>query len=40
MHLGVSPANARALGFYARLGFVELARSPDVVWLGRGLGDV
>ncbi|MCZ2821089.1 GNAT family N-acetyltransferase [Modestobacter sp. VKM Ac-2977] len=25
VHLGVDPANARALGFYARLGFTEVA---------------
>jgi GNAT superfamily N-acetyltransferase len=38
MHLGVAPSNARALRFYARLGFRELARTPDTVWLGRPLG--
>lgn len=35
VHLGVSPANVRALGFYARLGFTELVREDDVVYLGR-----
>jgi ribosomal protein S18 acetylase RimI-like enzyme len=35
VHLGVSPANVRAAGFYAALGFVELDRSPTVVWLGK-----
>jgi len=38
-HLGVSPATT-ALGFYARLGFVDLAHGPDVIWLGRRLADV
>ncbi len=37
VHLGVSPLNHRALRFYAREGFAELAREPDVVWLGRSL---
>jgi ribosomal protein S18 acetylase RimI-like enzyme len=40
MHLGVSDVNARALGFYAHLGFDEIARAPGVVWLGRGLKDL
>jgi GNAT superfamily N-acetyltransferase len=40
IHLGVMPANARALRFYARLGFHDLARSPDTVWLGRSLAEV
>jgi ribosomal protein S18 acetylase RimI-like enzyme len=34
VHLGVGPANTRARGFYAALGFVELDRSPAVVWMG------
>jgi GNAT superfamily N-acetyltransferase len=38
MHLGVAPSNARALRFYARLGFHDLAHTPDTVWLGRRLG--
>jgi ribosomal protein S18 acetylase RimI-like enzyme len=40
VHLGVSPVNARALRFYAREGFVEVAREPDVVWMGRSLANV
>lgn len=40
MHLGVMPSNARALRFYARLGFHDLARSDDAVFLGRSLADV
>jgi ribosomal protein S18 acetylase RimI-like enzyme len=40
-HLGVSVLNVRALGFYARLGFRELARTgtatDGVVYLGRSL---
>ena len=40
LHLGVSPRNARALHFYAREGFHDLARTDDTVWLGRGLADV
>jgi ribosomal protein S18 acetylase RimI-like enzyme len=37
VHLGTGPANARALGFYERLGFTELLRNPHVVFLGRPL---
>jgi ribosomal protein S18 acetylase RimI-like enzyme len=40
IHLGVSPVNHRALRFYVREGFAELAREPDVVWMGRSLADV
>lgn len=39
VHLGVSPQNVRARGFYARLGFVDLGvDEPDVVYLGRPTG--
>lgn len=34
VHLGVSPDNARARGFYARLGYRELQRGDDVIYLG------
>lgn len=40
LHLGVSPRNTKALGFYERLGFarIEDARLPDgVVFMVRGL---
>ncbi len=37
VHLGTGPGNTRALGFYDRLGFTELLRAPDVVYLGRPL---
>jgi ribosomal protein S18 acetylase RimI-like enzyme len=33
VHLGVSPLNTNAIGFYERIGFVELV--PDLVILGR-----
>jgi ribosomal protein S18 acetylase RimI-like enzyme len=40
-HLGVSPRNARAIGFYERLGFRELTRTGSsddgCVYLGRRL---
>ncbi|MGY5882626.1 GNAT family N-acetyltransferase [Modestobacter lacusdianchii] len=37
VHLGVDPANTRALGFYARLGFTQIAvpGATGVVYLGR-----
>ncbi len=39
VHLGVSPSNTRARGFYAHLGFHELpVVEPDVVYLGRTTG--
>jgi ribosomal protein S18 acetylase RimI-like enzyme len=41
VHLGVSPANVRAQGFYRALGFAPIAMEPDdpeVVLMGRGLG--
>jgi ribosomal protein S18 acetylase RimI-like enzyme len=37
VHLGVSTANDRALGFYEHLGFVELARDATTHTLGRRL---
>lgn len=37
VHVGVSPFNARALGFYRALGFHRLGQDPAVAWLGREL---
>jgi len=37
-HVGVDPRNEPALGFYRRLGFVDLAAAPVVVHLGIALG--
>lgn len=37
MHLGVSATNASALGFYARLGFAEISRDDDTVFVGKRL---
>jgi len=37
VHLGVGLANERGIGFYQKLGFVELARVRDVLYLGRKL---
>jgi ribosomal protein S18 acetylase RimI-like enzyme len=40
VHLGVSPANVRAQGFYRALGFARVAaepEDPDVVVMGRAL---
>lgn len=37
VHLGVSLANERAIGFYRRLSLVELRAEPDAVWMGRPL---
>ena len=36
-HLGVSERNERALGFYRKLGFAELARDGGAVYLGKKL---
>lgn len=33
VHVGVDPANERALGFYRRIGFAEAQRGPEVVFL-------
>jgi ribosomal protein S18 acetylase RimI-like enzyme len=34
VHLGVDPANHRAIGFYERLGFTPLMTDDDVCYLG------
>jgi ribosomal protein S18 acetylase RimI-like enzyme len=34
VHLGVGQINERAVGFYRKLGFEELARVRDVLYLG------
>ncbi len=34
VHVGVDPRNEPALGFYRRLGFVDLVSGPEVVHLG------
>jgi len=34
VHLGVSPANTRAIGFYRRLGFVVVAADPSGATMG------
>jgi GNAT superfamily N-acetyltransferase len=40
MHVGVNSANARAVSFWRRIGFVELdipeARGGRTIWMGRG----
>ena len=41
VHLGVSPVNVRAQGFYRALGFAPIAAEPEVpgvVVMGRALG--
>lgn len=38
VHLGVSAANARAIGFYRHLGFVELTAVPGSLTMGHLLG--
>ena len=38
VHLGMGAANARAERFYRKLGFHELARVGDVLYLGKSLG--
>lgn len=35
VHLGVDPRNQRALAWYGRFGFGELARQPGCIWLVR-----
>ena len=35
VHLGVSPGNTNAFGLYRHLGFAELERHDDVIWMGR-----
>ena len=37
MHLGVDPANQRAIAVYDRLGFARLHELPDAVIMGIGL---
>ncbi len=37
VHLGVSPANTRAIGFYRRLGFVQLDAEDPGLMMARGL---
>jgi ribosomal protein S18 acetylase RimI-like enzyme len=37
VHLGVGLANQRGIGFYRKLGFVELAQVRDVLYLGSKL---
>jgi ribosomal protein S18 acetylase RimI-like enzyme len=36
-HLGVSSLNGPAFGFYQRLGFRELVRRADVIYMGKSL---
>jgi ribosomal protein S18 acetylase RimI-like enzyme len=40
MHVGVNRTNTRAVGFWRRLGFIELdiaeARAGRTIWMGRG----
>jgi GNAT superfamily N-acetyltransferase len=38
VHLGVARANERAIGFYRRMGFVELRREHGGLTMGRRLG--
>ena len=35
VHLGMSPQNSAALAFYQKLGFSELSRSADTLYLGK-----
>ena len=37
VHLGMGATNARAERFYKNLGFHELARTSDVLYLGKRL---
>lgn len=39
VHLGVSVRNEPAFGFYKRLGFRELVRQDDVIYMGKSLRD-
>ena len=39
VHVGVGPANARALRFWSRGGFVPIRQDPGVDWLGRPVPD-
>lgn len=38
VHLGMSITNDRAYGFYLRLGFTELTRDSESIYLGRQFG--
>lgn len=38
VHLGVSATNERAIGFYRRMGFVDLASGPGYITMGHLLG--
>ncbi len=38
VHLGVAPANRRAIGFYRHLGFERLAAGEDAIVMGHRLG--
>lgn len=38
VHLGVSTANTRAIGFYQRMGFAEVAQEGEDLYMGRLLG--
>ncbi len=37
VHLGMAPSNSRAEGFYKKLGFHELLRTSDSLYLGKRL---
>ena len=37
VHLGMSASNDRAYGFYQKLGFHELVRDSDSIYLGMKL---
>ncbi|WP_106396369.1 GNAT family N-acetyltransferase [Actinocorallia populi] len=37
LHLGVSPDNRRAVGFYGALGFAVLTENEHVIWMGERL---
>jgi ribosomal protein S18 acetylase RimI-like enzyme len=34
VHLGVGDRNVKAIGFYERIGFQELTRTPGAIWMG------
>jgi ribosomal protein S18 acetylase RimI-like enzyme len=34
VHLGVGDRNLNAIGFYERIGFQELSRTPGAIWMG------
>jgi len=38
LHLGVSPANRRAVGFYEALGLTTVSEDEHVIWMGERLG--